>query len=260
MIALRQASSVDNFVIVCHGLHDAKDFGWGLAIPLANGGSVMKTSYEVLKPLIELRDSGADPDEFEKNYTYTNAGLNLTNVHHSRGSVKRLVNKMRGLQQLKVRIVELRACTLGTNVPGLEIVGRSFGARFIVAPKVHMFYVNTGVAMGFNTAPHYDQQLPRIPRARKFANTANGAERLAIEVQKGNGFNFSTRSLTDTVNLKWFTDTKLWPANSYANGRQRPRDFFMEGMDLGPGNYALPSEQTYCDQLVEAGPLAGNLI
>jgi hypothetical protein len=227
-----------------------------LAIPLA-AGSTMRTSYEVLQPLVKLRDSGADPDEFERNYTYTNANLNLNNVRHSKGSVGRIVSRMRDLQQLKVRIVELRACTLGTNVPGLTTVGQSFGARFIVAPKVHMFYVNTGVAAGFNTAANFNRLLPRIPRARQFAN---GAQRLAIQVQKGAGFSFNTASLTDTVNLKWFTDTKLWPVNTYTNGNRGPRDFFMEGMDLGSGNYALPSEQAYCDQLVEAGPLAGNLI
>ncbi len=260
MIGMRQASpAVDNFVIVVHGLHDSKDFGWGLAMPM-NDGSAMKCSYEVLQPLVDLRDSGDDPDEFEEQYTYSNKNLKLNNVRHTQGAVRRLVDKMTQLQQLKVRIVELRACTLVTNPPGLTVVGRSFGARFIIAPDVHMFYVNSGVAMGLNKGPAYDKLLPRIPRARKFANPAQANDKLAIEVRRGTGFNFNTTSLTNTLNLKWFADTKLWPGSSYTNGSQRPNDFFMEGMDLGGGSYALPQEQTYCDHLVEVGPLAGNLI
>jgi hypothetical protein len=260
MIDMRQASAaIDNFVIVCHGLHDKNDFGWGLAMPVADG-SQMKCSYEVLEPLIKLRDSGGAPDEFEKNYTYSNASLGVSNAKHSPGSVARLIAKMTQLQQLKVRIVEFRACTLGTNVPGLTLVGQSFGARFVVAPDVHMFYVNAGVTRGFNTPANFVKLLPKIPRARKFENPSNNSEKLAIEIMNGAGVTYNSTALTNTVNLKWFVDTKLWPLSNYVNGGSSPRDFFMEGMDLHGGDYALPQEQKYCDHLVEAGPLKGNLI
>src|SRR5947209_10105723 len=47
MIRLRTSSpTIDNFVIVVHGLHDARDFGWGLAMPMT-AGTQMRASYEV---------------------------------------------------------------------------------------------------------------------------------------------------------------------------------------------------------------------
>jgi hypothetical protein len=161
MIALRSTSAIDNFVIVVHGLHDAKDFGWGLAMPMTEGAT-MKASYEVLQPLLELRNRGAsgkDLDDFEKSYSYTNRSLNLVDAKFSQGSVARIVEKMRQLQRLKVRIVELRACTLGTNRSGLELVGQSFGARWVIALEVHMFYVSIDMLGGFSSGPTFDRLL-----------------------------------------------------------------------------------------------------
>jgi len=263
MIDLRNsAPAIDNFVIVVHGLHDAKDFGWGLAMPMTDN-TMMKASYEVLKPLLELRDRGASAnaiENFETNYSYTNQSLNLVNMTYPKGTVARLVNKMAQLQKLKVRIVELRACALGTNKPGLEVVGQSFGARFIIAPDVHMFYVSIDFAKGFNPGPVFDVMLKKVPQARKFENPQKNSEKLAIGVRRGGGVMFFTDVLTNTANLKWFTDSKLWPENRYKNGSAKPVNFFMSGMDLLGGRYAVPQEQSYCDHLVEAGPLAGNLI
>ena len=220
MISLRNAApAIDHFVIVVHGLHDSKDFGWGLAMPMTDGAS-LKCSYEVLKPLLDLRNSASQDklDEFEVNYSYTNNSLNLANAKYPKGSVARIVAKMRQLQKLNVRWVELRACTLGTNKPGLEIVGQSFGARFAIAPDVHMFYVSVDVMHGFNKDPVYGQMLKQIPKARKFENPTNSAEKLAIEVRRGGGVLFTTRAATNAVQLKWFTDTKVWPQNTYSNG------------------------------------------
>jgi hypothetical protein len=260
MIGMRTSSpTIDNFVIVVHGLHDQKDFGWGMAIPMADGAA-MKCSYEVLKPLIDLRDAGGDPADFEENYSYTNKNLKLTNVKYPKGSVARMLDKMRQLQKLKVRIVELRACTLGTNPTGLKIVGESLGARFIIAPDVHMFWVSTGVNGALISGPAFGKLWKGPRRWRKFVNPTNANAKLAIGVGRGPGFTFNTTSMTNTVDLKWFTDAKLWPASTYVNGKSRPTDFFMEGMFVSDGNYALPQEQDYCDHLVEAGPLAGNLI
>jgi hypothetical protein len=69
-----------------------------------------------------------------------------------------------------------------------------------------------------------------------------------------------TDVLTNTVNQKWFTDTQIWADNRYVNSSGRPANFFMSGMDLLGGQYALPQEKSYLDHLVSVGPLAGNLI
>lgn len=167
---------------------------------------------------------------------------------------------MARLQKLKVRIVELRACTLGSNKPGMEIIGQSMGARFLLAPDRHMFYVSIDVQHGFNRGPVFDRMLTLIPRARRFENPTNAAERLAISVQRGGGVSFVTVNLVNTPNLGWFVNGKLWVDNNYVNGTTTPRNFFMAGMDLLGGNYALPQEQAYCDHLIEVGPLVGNLI
>jgi hypothetical protein len=263
MIDLRKSSGTDNFVIVCHGLHDAKDFGWGLAMPMVDN-TAMKASYEVMKDLLDLRNKKASPSEleqFEANYEYTNASLGLFNVKFPKGSVVSLVDKMRQLQQLKVRIVELRACTLGTNVPGMEIVGQSFGARFIVAPDVHMFYVEVDARRGFNPDNKvYNMLTTRLPTARKFENPTNSSEKLMISLTKGFGFNYTTSALCNTANMKWFTDKYLWANGRYANGSPKPANFFVEGMDLGAGRYALPQDQGFYDHLISSNVLAGNLI
>jgi len=262
MIELRtNKPEIDHFVIVVHGLHDAKDFGWGLAMPMTDGAH-MKCSYEVLDELLKLRDKNASQsalDEFEGRYSYSNKNLGLNNVTYPKGSVARIVDKMNRLQKLKVRWVELRACTLGTNKPGLEIVGQSFGARFAIAPDVHMFYVSIDVAMGFNKDPMYDKMLKLIPKARKFENPKNKAERLAIGIKRGGGVSFIPDTLTNSVKQKWFTDSMVYAQNSYvdaAPGAAKPKNFFIAGMDLLGGNYALPQEQVYRNHLISVGPLA----
>jgi hypothetical protein len=263
MIELRtQKPTIDHFVIVVHGLHDARDFGWGMAMPMTDGAS-MKCSYEVLDELLKLRDKSATQgalEEFEGKYSYSNKSLGLNNATYPKGSVARLVDKMRQLQKLKVRWVELRACTLGTNKPGLEIVGQSFGARFAIAPDVHMFYVSIDFFRAFNKDPMYDKMLKQIPAARKFENPKNKAEKLAIGVHRGGGVSFTTDVLTNTVNQKWFTDTMVNAQNTYVNGTAKPANFFIGGMDLLGGKYALPQEKAYRDHLISVGPLAGNLI
>ena len=62
------------------------------------------------------------------------------------------------------------------------------------------------------------------------------------------------------MKLKWFTDAKIYPQNTYVEGTARPTNFFIGGMDLLHGQYALPQEQAYRDHLISVGPLAGNLI
>jgi hypothetical protein len=65
------------------------------------------------------------------------------------------------------------------------------------------------------------------------------------------------------VKQKWFTDSMVYAKNNYvdaAPGAAKPANFFIGGMDLLGGNYALPQEQTYRNHLISVGPLAGNLI
>ena len=82
--------------------------------------------------------------------------------------------------------------------------------------------------------------LKQIPKARKFENPTNSAEKVAIEVRRGGGVLFTTTAATNTVKLKWFTETKVWPQNTYLNGSSKPENFFIAGMDVVGGRSALP--------------------
>jgi hypothetical protein len=140
-------------------------------------------------------------------------------------------------------------------------MGQSFGARFAIAPDVHMFYVIMDMNNAFKKDPPvFDQWLKRLPKARKFENPTNRSEKLVIGVRRGKGVSFNTDLLTNTANLKWFTDKFIYSDNRYINGTSKPSSFYMAGMDLLHGQYALPQEQAYRSHLISVGPLAGNLI
>lgn len=142
MIAARSGSPVDNFVLVAHGLHDASDNGLGLACPIT-GGTHLKTSYDVLQELIALRDKNASDDDsasFEKSF-HNDSPSNRAIGRFPHGSVARLVSKMKRLQTLKVRIVELRACALGTNTTAMDVVGRSLVPGFS-SPRTYTCFMH----------------------------------------------------------------------------------------------------------------------
>jgi hypothetical protein len=257
MIAARTGSPVDNFVLVAHGLHDASDNGLGLACPIT-GGTHLKTSYDVLQELIALRDKNASSDDlssFEKSF-HNDSPANKAIGRFPPGSVSRLVSKMKRLQMLKVRIVELRACALGTNTTAMDVVGRALGARFLVAPDVHMFYARLNVTGGFRTADRFTRESGRMTHARTFSNPRNSSDKLMLDVRRGAGIAFNTTALTNTRDVQWFADTQFWPANSYHNGAP----FIAEGMELPGHKFALPQDSDFRDRLVSAGPLSGNLI
>jgi hypothetical protein len=281
MINLRKSiPSTDNFVVVEHGEHLANDFGLGLAIPMTRG-TKRKALFEDLATMLDARNKGMCwVDPFVRQGWALNPILDLKpkgspliagtapgsaaealEKLYPAGDFARVVDKMRQLQQLKVRCVELRACTLGTNPAGLATLGQCFGARFIVAPDRHFFFVHVDTGRAFHTDAAFNHHVAtRMPLARRFVNPRQPTEKLAISILRGAGITFNTAAATNTTNLKWFVDTQICADNRYVNGARAPAPFFLAGMDLGHGQYALPQEQTYRDHLVEAGPLQGNLI
>jgi hypothetical protein len=264
MIAeLTARPSQDNFVVVTHGLYDpGTDFGKGLSVPLC-AGSTMKAAHEILEPLLDhLNGKTSDKDmaDWEKNYTYTNKSQGLYNAHYPKGSVARLVGKMRDLRRLKVRCVELRACNLGTNPAGMSILGRCLSTRFMVAPDRKMFFVSVSPVV--NTDAQFDANLKfALKDARVFTNPMNSAERLAIQVKPGAGVSRLVTVATTAKDLRWFTDKYIWKNGKYAGGGPKPARFYMEGIDLaGTQRYALPQEAEWNSRMVEVGPLPGNQI
>lgn len=260
MIDIKSAGgTTDNFIIVCHGLYE-KDIGKGLAMPLT-AGSKMKAAYELLDLLLErLNQKDPDLEEFQREYTHTNASMGLYEAHFPPGSVVRLVNKMRQLRQLRVRCVELRACNLGTNKEGLGRLGQCFGARFIVAPDKKMFYVyvNPVVVDAKSFATHLKYGLKA---ARVFENPSNPADKLAILVKPGEGTSRNVDVATTSTNLRWFVEKYLWKDNKYPPHFTKPPMFYMEGIDVGGAEkYVLPQEAAWNERMKEAGPLPGNMI
>jgi hypothetical protein len=257
MIAAISGSPIDNFVLVMHGLHDSNDLGLGLAIPITPG-TQLKTSYDVLQELIDLRDKNASDDDMsakEKSF-HNDTPQNKAIGKFPPGSVKRLVTKMKRLQMLKVRIVELRACALGTNTSAMETVGQALGARFLVAPDVHMFYASLNVRGGFRTPTRFPQAAASMTHARTFTNPQNSSDQLLLDIRRGAGIAFNTNVITNTHDVQWFADKFIWPSNSYHNGAE----LVAGGMELAGHRFALPQDSSYCDRLVSVGPLKGNMI
>jgi hypothetical protein len=248
--------SIDTFLIVLHGLHDTDDTALGLAIPLASDTTVA-TYADILKQLLVFLDGSSSEDamaSFEMNTRLVSA--RGTPITLPPGLVSRLVGKMRSLQRLRVRKVEFRACTLGNQPDVMEAVGRSFGALWIYAPDVHMFYVRIDPGRIVTDAA-LTQFLQNRHDARPFSS---GTDRLAIAVQ-GAGVRRIATSMTVSSDLHWFTDSMIWPMNSYPQGTSRPAPFVIAGMDVGlPLRFALPLDPDYSRHLIIRGPLKGNQI
>jgi hypothetical protein len=253
----------DNFIIVTHGAYDhGGSFGRGLLIPLIDG-SPLKATYDILQVLLDLVNKGRPTTELaDWDYRYQNDDVNGgREVRVDPRHAQILVEKMRQLIMLKARIVELRACNLGTNPTGLEILGQCLGARFIVAPKQKMFAVGVNAAPGgVLTATQFDAHLKdtNLAGARIFTNPASSADRLAIKVT--GSVSRSVDVMTTSKDLHWFTDKFIWTGGNYPPGTSRPGTFFMEGIDQVGGSFALPQEQAWCDSLYSSGVLPGNRI
>jgi hypothetical protein len=257
LIELRKTTpDIDTYLIVVHGLHDANDVAMGLALPLAQGTTV-RTFAKILEGLLPFVDGDPSADgmsRFDKKTGVFDAQNNPISL--PAGLSARLVGKMRTLRGLKVRKVEFRACTLGNQPDVMEIVGRCFGARFIYAPDVHMFYVR--INPGRRVRPALMTQFARNRHdARQFAD---GSERLGISVQ-GTGVGRVSTAMTSSADLHWFTDGLIWSANGYPRGTPQPAPFVLAGMDVpAPLRFALPLEPDYPKHIVCRGPLKGNQI
>jgi len=256
MIASRQAKpGIDTFLVVAHGLHDASDWALGLTMPICDNTQT-KTVQEVLTQLLTFLNQGGSADAmaaFEKDPKVT---INGVKAKLPKGSVARIVGKMKTLRNLLVRRVEFRACALGTNAALLEIIGQCFSARWVYAPDVHMFYVNTNPGTPVRDAS-LDMHLRMHGDARVFQN---GTQRFAFQI-RGTSVARSTWTETTDINLSWFADKYIWDTNNYPKNSARPLPLVIAGMDLrGPKRYALPQDSEYSSHLIYKGPLAGNQI
>lgn len=261
MLSGRPAS--DNFIIVTHGAYEhGGDFGKGLLIPLMDG-SPMKATYDILGPLLDKANNSrptTELEDWEKNYYYQNDDIaGGREIQFRQGQAQTLVEKMRQLRLLKPRIVELRACNLGTNESGLAILGQCLGARFIVAPKKKMFAVSVNADFSVMSDKAFDMSLSgQMSNARVFTNPAKPSDRIALRVSKATARTLDV--MTTSKDLHWFTDSNIWTGGTYPPSHGRPSLFYMEGMDQTNGSFALPQDQAWCDTLYSSPVLPGNMI
>jgi hypothetical protein len=271
----------DDFLICAHGLHNTMDYAYGLAMPIAPHCINAQTSVDLLRALLGFLDKDAKDDEinaFEKkpDYTAQNSQGEMVKPTFAKGCLKTVVGLMRELRPLKVRRVEIRACTLGSNPDALETLGRCFSALWVGAPDEHMFYtrVNPGQVA---TAAKLKRDLPAHPEVRVFTNGGDsftfrnngfqhpkgwdGSNSFAFQIQGREVFrgNFAETTMND---VSWFVDKYIWEGSSYPRGPSAmPASFMIAGMDLfGSKRYALPQEQEYADHIIYKGPLPGNQI
>jgi hypothetical protein len=271
----------DSFLIVAHGLHNEMDYAYGLTMPIAPNCINAQTNMDLLRALLGFLNKDASDDEinaFENNpgFTVTNSQKQTVKPMFAKGCLRTVVGLMRELRPLKVRRVELRACTLGTNEDALEALGRCFSALWVGAPDEHMFYtrVNPGtpasvaklkrdllvhpgvrVFTGGGDSFTFQNNGPQVPKAW------DGSNSFAFQIQGREVFrgNFAE---TTTNDVSWFVDKFIWEGSSYPRAQgARPASFVIAGMDLfGSKRYALPQEPEYAQHLIYKGPLPGNLI
>jgi hypothetical protein len=233
-------NGIDEFLIVGHGLHTDPRLGeeqaLGLTMPI-DDKSGLKTDSDVLYYLAQCLKDGTSEDKF-------------TNMNGSKkfakGKVASIMATIRSLQQLRIRRVEFRSCTLGQNPALLEVMGKLLGTRHCVAPKVHCAYAQLNPQLVQKDAD-FDRQVSQKGNARVFTN-AYGSERVAMQLFK-DGRNWCISSSKD---MKWFVDQYIYPSNTYFGGNLHA-PLFVAGMDTtGFSNnlFALPQEKAYGDMLV----------
>lgn len=256
--SLRQHPTWDDFLIAAHGFHNEMDYAYGLTMPLAPQ-CTMKTVGDILEVLLDFMNNDASDkaiDDYETGDQIKNIKINNKTPVLAKGCLKKLVHLMRELRDLKVRRVEIRACTLGTNPRVLSILGQCMSARWISAPDKHMFYsrVNPGIPV---SDAKFKRDLQNHADARVFTN---GSASFAYQVQ-GRGVFRNSWAQTTTRDLSWFVDQFIWDDNKYPRGTTNPAPFIVAGMDLsGSKRYALPQEPEYAQHIVMRGPLPGNKI
>ncbi|MFO0812292.1 MAG: hypothetical protein U0796_03685 [Gemmatales bacterium] len=247
------------FLIVCHGAHNEMDFGLGLAMPLC-ANTTLKATVDVLEPLLDhlnKNTSAEDMAKYEKEQPllYGNGYGGTTKKYYPKGSVARIVEKMRQLRQLKVRWVEFRACTLGNNPQALRVIGQCFSARFVSAPDVHQFYVK--VIPGH---PVTEQKFLKDINGRAWTRTFEGDGKFAMQMSS-KGASRAPWVETTAKALRWFTDQYLWKDSYYADDMNGPKAFVINGMDHTSSKaFVMPQEKEYSDHIKWEGPLPGNMI
>jgi hypothetical protein len=260
--------SVDNYTIVAHGHHNAMDYAYGLSMPLM-AGTMTKATQDVLQPLLDFMNKGAadsDMDDFEKKQSDPTVSADQkvtiddkgTPARYPKGGVKKLVAKMRELRRLKVRKVEFRACTLGTNLGALAVIGKCFSARFAYAPTEHMFYTRVATNRPVSQE-RYVKVRDGYGNAREFANVF-GIHKLALRLG-GSGVSRHMDAVTTADSVGWFVNRNLWPDNNYVSGGAAPSPFYLVGIDShGAKAFVLPREPEYPQYIKWVGPLEGNMI
>jgi hypothetical protein len=245
------------FLIVEHGIENSLKKVWRLSIPLTDKTN-MKTRDDLLKELLKFMNndsSDTDMEDYEKNHGLKQDGVKVGAL--PKGSVSRIVGKMKQLRRLKVRWVSFRACALGTNTDFMDTLGQCFGARFISAPDVHMFYSQPLKPNKQAPQTHFDAFMKTHGDARVFSDS--GGAQLALQVQ-GSGPLRNLKGITTATELKWFMDANFDKGHKYPSGNGFFQ-FQIEGMDtMGLKKYALPLEPEYVQHIVWRGPLAGNMI
>jgi hypothetical protein len=279
--SLRAHPEWDDFLIVAHGLHNSMDYAYGLTMPIAPKCINAPTGVDLLRPLLRFLDKGASDDEinaFEKNpdLTFTNSQDQTVKPTLAPGCLRTVVGLMRELRPLKVRRVEFRACTLGSNEDALEVLGRCFSALWVGAPDLHMFYTRVNPGSPASTAK-LKRDLPGRPGVRVFTRagdsftfqtngpqvpkTWDGSNSFAFQIQGREVFrgNFAETTMND---VSWFVDKYIWEGSSYPRSPStRPAPFMIAGMDnFGSKRYLLPQEPEYAEHIIYKGPLPGNKI
>jgi hypothetical protein len=257
------------------------DYAYGLTMPIAPNCINAQTTVDLLQNLVRFLDKDAKDAEikaFEKDpgYTAQNSQRQMVKPTFAEGCLKTVVGLMRELRKLKVRRVELRACTLGSNPDALEALGRSFSALWVGAPDEHMFYTRVDPGKPVSTAK-LKSDLRAHPTVRVFTSRGDsftyatngpevpkawdGSNSFAFQIQGREVFrgNFAATTMKD---VSWFVDKYIWEGSAYPRGQNgMPASFMIAGMDLfGAKRYVLPQEPEYAEHLIYKGPLPGNQI
>lgn len=265
LIELRefQWTTIDTFILVAHGFTHKDRGPLGLMMPLLDG-SPMRTEVDNLNELLKHLN---DPKLTEESMTKTEKEYSHTSKQGTfrfpKGSVSRLVGKMRHLRTLKVRRITFRACNIGVNVQAMSLIGQCLGARFAEGPKVHMFYMPIDTLTPLTEAAFNADRNFKASGARVFTRPGAAGEKLGIKII-GTGPSRNKWTRTTTKDLRWFIDKYVWPTSSYPPaGKLKASSFFIAGMDVtapGGNTFALPLEKEWADQIVWTPLLPGNMI
>jgi hypothetical protein len=249
-----EASNFEMFMLVVHGIgRGGGGQVWRLSMPLTSG-SDLGTRDDIVKVLVDFMNKGSSNEEMSK-YESSNHFTQESfkgKAHLPAGSVSRIVGKMKELRfKKKIRWVSVRACALGNNPDFMRNLGLAFGARFINAPDVHMFYSGEMKLDKQGKDADLDKKLKEHPRARVFTRT--GDQRLAIEII-GTGPARSHWLMTTATGLRWFMDANFNAGHNYPSGEHFSA-FRIAGMDDTKLGYALPGEAEYASHIVWSDPL-----